>query len=86
MSTWKDKAHSPNREQSIFAIEYNSHGNLLVAVSDIGSILLYDCLQQKEIQAHPRSHSAPVNIIKFVSEHKFLTGSDDCTCKLWGCA
>ena len=76
-------ANSSNRERSVFAVEYNSHGNLLIAVSNNGSIIFYDCLHQEQIREHTRSHSAPINIIKFISEHLFLTGSDDCTCKLW---
>ena len=68
---------------SVFNVEFTPQSNTVIAVHSEKSITLHDTRTERKFSTISRAHDNSCNIVTFVDEHMFVTGSDDKTVKLW---
>ena len=67
---------------AVFNVEYSPRGNLLVGTLENGRILVVDPLTRRVIRNFV-AHSDCANCLCFINDSMFVTGSDDCSVKVW---
>ncbi|XP_076630424.1 DDB1- and CUL4-associated factor 10 homolog [Colletes latitarsis] len=82
VASW-DHALSTDPHGGVFNLEYSPDGSLLLAACERKTILMFDPLTRRLIQAIENAHNDCVNCVRFLDQSIFATCSDDSTVALW---
>lgn len=67
---------------AVFNLKFNEQG-VLVAVCASGGVVVLDPRVRGAIARKPNAHEDCANVVCFMDNVRFFTGSDDCSVKLW---
>lgn len=68
---------------SVFNVEFTPAGNAVVVAHANKAFTIHDTRLEKCINVVPNAHDDCVNIVSFLNDLNFVTGSDDGTIRLW---
>ena len=68
---------------SVFNVEFTPAGNAVLAVHSNKAITVHDTNLEKRVLQVPQAHSDCVNVLTFLDDYMFVTGSDDGHIKVW---
>lgn len=75
--------NEPVTKKSVFNLEFNPDGRLLIAACEDHSVICLDGFNGRIVKKIPNAHGNCVNVIKFLNDQYFVTGSDDTTIGVW---
>lgn len=68
---------------SVFNIEFTPSLYTVLVAHEKKALAVYDCRLEKRVMAVPNAHTNCVNVITFLDNFTFATGSDDQSVRLW---